>query len=168
MRSHESHGEGGFGVPNNVITRHAVSYDTRPTTGLLPSSAPLPALLNRSDCRATISRIQPPGMPPLCVSLSLCTRTSYSTTIAPISRQQHNKHSCQTQAAALLPRGCNPAVSDHRLPGQLQRETRPPATQPPPRGIQTECQVSPPESSSSQDRQFTRPRPILSQRLLTQ
>jgi hypothetical protein len=28
MRLHESHDEGGFGVPNNVITRHAASYAT--------------------------------------------------------------------------------------------------------------------------------------------
>ncbi len=76
----------------------------RPTPGLLPSSAPLPALLNRSGCRATISRIQPPGTPPLSDSLSLCTRTSYSTSIAPISRQaQHNKRIRQAQAVALLP-----------------------------------------------------------------
>jgi hypothetical protein len=65
MRLHESHDEGGFGVTTNVITRHAASY-VRPTPGLLPSSAPLPPLLNRSGCRATISRIQPHGTPPLC------------------------------------------------------------------------------------------------------
>jgi hypothetical protein len=28
MRLHESHEEGGFGVSNNTITRHAVSYTT--------------------------------------------------------------------------------------------------------------------------------------------
>jgi hypothetical protein len=28
MRLHESHDEGGFGVPNNTITRHAASYTT--------------------------------------------------------------------------------------------------------------------------------------------
>ena len=75
----------------------------RPTPGLLPSSAPLPHLLNRSGCRATISRIQPHGTPPLSASPSMCTRTSYSTTIAPISRQQHNKRRRPTQAAARLP-----------------------------------------------------------------
>jgi len=28
MRLHESHDEGGFGVPNNTITRNAPSYTT--------------------------------------------------------------------------------------------------------------------------------------------
>ena len=28
MRLHESHDEGGFGVSNNTITRHAASYTT--------------------------------------------------------------------------------------------------------------------------------------------
>ena len=36
----------------------------RPTSGLLPCWAPLPALLSRSGCRDTNSRIHPPGMPP--------------------------------------------------------------------------------------------------------
>jgi hypothetical protein len=55
----ESHDEGGFGVPNNTITRRAAAYTTN--ARLLPSWTPLPALLNRSGCRATTSRIQPPG-----------------------------------------------------------------------------------------------------------
>jgi len=63
---HESH-EGGFGVTNNVITNHAVSL--RPTSGLLPSSAPLSPLLNRSVFQATISRIQLHGTPPLAAGL---------------------------------------------------------------------------------------------------
>ena len=29
MHLHESHDEGGLGVPNNTITRHAASYDQR-------------------------------------------------------------------------------------------------------------------------------------------
>ena len=122
-------------------------------------------------------RIQPPGTPLLSASSNVCMRTSYSTTIAPISRQQHNKRRRQGRLAPpcawrrrqrCCQRGRKPAASARRLPGQLQRQTRPPATQPPPRGIQTECQVCPPASSSFQDRQFTRPRPIPSQRHLTQ
>jgi hypothetical protein len=48
------------------------SPDARPRTqrtpGSLPSWAPLPAALNRSGCRATTSRIPPPGWPPLSAS----------------------------------------------------------------------------------------------------
>jgi hypothetical protein len=50
-------------TPSQRSLRHI-----RPTPGLLPSWSPLPALLNRSGCRATTSRIQPPGMPPLSAS----------------------------------------------------------------------------------------------------
>jgi hypothetical protein len=82
------------------------SPDTRPHTrrspGLLPSSAPLPALLNRSDCRATTSRIQPPGWPPLSACSNRCTRTSYSTMTAPISLQQHIPRCCLVQSAGAV------------------------------------------------------------------
>ena len=86
----------------------------------------------------------------------MCTRNSYSTPIAPISRQHHNKRRCpqaaarRRQAAARLPAGANP--------------------QPQPAGSQDNgnvklvlpqltrlheafkgSQVSPPASSSSQD-----------------
>jgi hypothetical protein len=66
MRLHESYDEGGFGIPNNTITRCAAAYTTN--ARFVASWAPLPAPLNRSGCRATTSRIQPPGCPPLSAS----------------------------------------------------------------------------------------------------
>jgi hypothetical protein len=139
----------------------AMWHHTPLTPGFLPSWAPLPSLLNRSGCRATTTRIQPHGLPPLSASSSVCTRTSYSTTTAPISRRQHNKRRRPAQAAALLPRGRKPAASACALPGQRQRQTRPPATQPPPRGIQAESgfppsvfQLSGPAAHSAQAHSF--------------
>ena len=88
----------------------------RPTPGVLPSLAPLPALLNMSGCRTTISRIQPPRTPPLSASSSVCTRISSSTTTAPISRQQHNKRRRQAQAAALLPTRAQPRSLSPQAP----------------------------------------------------
>jgi hypothetical protein len=79
-----------------------VLHRTQRTPGLLPSWAPLPAPVNRSGCRATTSRIQPPGCPPLSAISSKCTMTSYSTMTAQIRWQQHSLCHCLVQAAALL------------------------------------------------------------------
>jgi hypothetical protein len=64
---------------------------TRRTPGLLPSWAPLPALLNRSGCRATTSEDPATWMAPLSASSSRCTRTVL----------QHSPRR-RLQAAALL------------------------------------------------------------------
>ena len=66
-----------------------------------------------------------------------------------------------------FPPGGKPSASARRLPGQRQRQNRPPATQPHHEAFK-QSQVSPPVSSSSQDQQPTRPRPIPSQRRHTQ
>ena len=52
----ESHDECGFGVPKQHHNKALCVV--RPTPGLLPSWAPLPALLNRSGCRARPLRLQ--------------------------------------------------------------------------------------------------------------
>ena len=157
---HESHDDGGFGEKKNGRPR------TRRTPGLLPSWAPLPALLNRSGWQATTSRIQPPGWPPLSASSSRCTRTTYSTMTAPISRQQHSRAAvwCRRQHCCKCRR--KPAASARRLPRQRPRQTRPSAAQPPPRGIQTESGFPPGVLQLSGP--FRRPSPIPSHRRLTQ
>jgi hypothetical protein len=108
-------------------------HNTQPTPGLLPCWAPLPALLNRSGCRATISRIQPPGMPPLSASESFC---------PPRALQLHRSAGSSTARAAVR-RGRKPVASARRLPGQRQRQTGSSAAQPPPRGIQAESGCPP-------------------------
>jgi len=100
MRLHESHDEGGFGVSNNTITRHAASYTTN--ARFVASWSPLPAPLSRSDCQATTSRTPQVGLPPPSARSSACTGTSCSSTTAPSSRQWHSPRS-RPQAAALLP-----------------------------------------------------------------
>jgi hypothetical protein len=67
MCLHESHDEVGFGIPNNVITRHAASYTTNVRfVAFLGTFACLAKVLPGS--LATISKIQPPGTPPLSAS----------------------------------------------------------------------------------------------------
>jgi len=48
MRLHESHDEGGFGVPNNTITRKPASYTTN--ASFVAFLCTLPALLQYYDC----------------------------------------------------------------------------------------------------------------------
>jgi hypothetical protein len=111
MRLHESHDEGGFGIR---------SPDARPRTqrtpGLLPSWAHLPAPLNRSGCRATTSRIQPPGCPPPHCQLKKMHEDLL----------QH--YDCTDQAAAAQP--APPSVQATALL-QMQAQTRSLSPQPP-------------------------------------
>jgi len=84
-------------------TLRRISYTTNARfVAFVGTFAPL---LNRSGCRATTSRIQPPGMPHLSARYGVCTTTSCSTTTAPISRQQHSppRRPAPAQEAALLP-----------------------------------------------------------------
>ena len=60
-------------TPSLVTPHH-----TRPTPGLLPSWAPLPAPLSRSGCQATTSRTPQVGLPPPSARSSTCTGTSCS------------------------------------------------------------------------------------------
>jgi hypothetical protein len=116
MRLHESHDEGCFGVSNNTIVvfvsertnkrhrHHLVTpYHTRQTPGLLPSWAPLPALLSRSGCQATTSRTPQVGLPLPSARSSACTGTSCSSTTAPNTWQWHSPRCRPTPVAALLP-----------------------------------------------------------------
>jgi hypothetical protein len=153
------------------IWRHQQRHYTprcvvRPTPGLLPSSAPLPPLLNRSGCRATISRIQPHLTPPPSPPAQACARGP------PTALRLHRSAGSSTTSAAVhagaarLPAGANlqpqPAGSQDNGNGKLvlpQLNRLHEAFK--------RSQVSPPASSSSQD-QPTRPRPIPSQRRLTQ
>jgi hypothetical protein len=167
MRLHESHDEGGFGVTNNVITRHSASYDQRQVCCLprhlyLPCSTGL-TVMQRSPGSSHMGR--PPSPPAQACArgpptvLRLHRLASSSTTSAAARRP--------TQlAAARLPAGANPqtqpAGSQDNGNGKLvlpQLNRLHEAV--------TRSQVSPLASSSSQD-QPTRPRPIPSQRSLTQ
>jgi hypothetical protein len=59
------------------------------------------------------------------------------------SLQQHNKHCSQTHEVSWLESRRKPTASARRLPGPLQMQTSPPATQQCPRGIQTESCLPP-------------------------
>ena len=163
---HESHDEGGFGIR---------SPDARPRTqrtpGLLPSWAPLPAPLNRSGCRATTSRIQPPGWPPPHCQLKQmhedllqhydCTDQAAAAQPAPPSVQA---------AAAAAAQPAPPSVQAAALHAGANPQPQPAGSQDNGQGkfvlpqlnrlheAFKRSQVSPP-ASSSQD-QPTRPRPI--------
>jgi hypothetical protein len=166
MRLHESHDEGGFSVPHNVITRHAASYTT---------NARVVAFLGTVACPA--QQVWLPGN----------NLQDPDTWDAPPLRQLKRMHEdllqrydCTDQPAAAQqapPSGAggSPAANAGANP------------QPQPAGSQDNgngkivlpqlnrlheafkrSQVSPPASSSSQDQQPNRPRPIPSQRRLTQ
>ncbi len=86
MRLNESHNEGGFGVPNNTISRQ--------TLGLSPSWALSLALPRKFGCQATTSRIPPPGASPPFVRSSTCTQHFCRTTTAR-SSQLHTSPHCR-------------------------------------------------------------------------
>ena len=100
MRLHESHDEGGFGVSNNTITRHAASYTTNARFVAFLVTFARPS--QRSGCQATTSRTPQVGLPLPSAGSSDCTGTSCSSTTAPSSRQWHSPRT-RPQAAALLP-----------------------------------------------------------------
>jgi hypothetical protein len=144
---------------------------TRRTPGLLSSWAPLPAPLNRSGCRATTSRIQPPGWP---TPPTLCQLKQTHEDLL-----QH--YDCTDQPAAAQPAPPSGA-------GGSAAENAGANPQPQPAGSQDNghcklvlpqlnclheafkrSQVSHPGSSSSEDQQPShRPSPIPSHRRLTQ
>jgi hypothetical protein len=86
MRLHESHDEGGFGVPNNTITRRAAAYTT---------NARFVAFLGTFACPAQQvwlqGNLQDPATwmaPPLCQPKQVNEDSSYNTLAAPISSRQ--------------------------------------------------------------------------------
>ncbi len=123
--------------PTNSTTCYPSPHHTRPTPGLSPSWAPLPVPLSKSGCQATTSRTPPVGMPSPFARSSACTGSS---TTAPSSRQWHSPRSRRRRRRRCCQRGRTPADS-HRLPGQLQRQAPPTATQLPSFGIQAESGV---------------------------
>jgi hypothetical protein len=159
MRLHESHDEGGFGVPTTPSPD--ARPRTRPTPGLLPSWAPLPAMLNRSGCRATTSRIQPPRCPPPLCQLKQMHEDllqHYDCTDQPAAAQPApavwcRRQRCFNAGANLQPQPAGTQDNGHGnlvLP-QLNRLLE----------AFKRRQVSHPASSSSQDQQPTRrPSPI--------
>jgi hypothetical protein len=62
--------------PTNSTTCYPSPHHTRPTPGLSPSWAPLPAPLSKSGCQATTSRTPPVGMPSPFARSSACTGSS--------------------------------------------------------------------------------------------
>ena len=75
---------------------------------MLPSWAPLHALLSRSGCQATTSRTPTHGMPPPSARSSACTGTSCSSTTAPSSRQWHSPRSRPRRGGAAANAGAHP------------------------------------------------------------
>jgi len=166
MRLHESHDEGGFGVPNNTITRSAAScYDQRQVC-CLPAHLCLPC----STGLAAGQRPQDPATwdgPPLCqlkrlhedlLHLYHCTDQPAAAQPAPPSfaggsAAANAGANPQPQHAGSQDSGNGKLVLTqfNRLQEALKRS-----------------QVSLPASSSSQDQQPTIPSPIPSQRRLTQ
>ena len=133
MHLHESHDEGGFGVPNNTITRKPASYTTN--ASFVAFLCTLPALLQYYDCTDQPAAAKP--APPSGAGGS-ATANAGATPQSQPAGSQDNGH-----GKLVLPQL-------NRLHEAFKRS-----------------QVSPPASSSSQD-QPTRPRPIPSQRRLTQ
>jgi hypothetical protein len=58
MRLHESHGEGGFGVPNNTITRHAALYTTNARFVAFLGTFACPAVLEMNIPNIAVSDVR--------------------------------------------------------------------------------------------------------------
>jgi hypothetical protein len=134
MRFHESHDEGGFGVTNNVITRHAASYDAAAYTnnarfvaflGIFASPAQQ-VWLPGNDLQDPATWDAPPLRQLKHVHEDLLQH--YDCTDQPAAAQQAPLSDAGGSAAD---RRRKPAASALRLPGQWQWQTRPPTTQPP-------------------------------------
>jgi hypothetical protein len=162
MRLHESHDEGGFGVPNNTITRYAASCTTN--ARFVAFLGTLPALLNGS------LDLQDPATwdaPPLCQLKRLYEELlqHYDLTDQPAAAQPAPPPGAGGSAAVNAganpqpqPAGSQDTGNGKLVLPQLNRLNE--AFKP--------SQVSHPASSSSRDQQPTRPSPIPSQRRLTQ
>jgi len=98
MRLHESHDEGGFGVSNNTITRHAASYTTNARFVAFLGTFARPAQqvwLPGNDIQdpttwdapplCTLTRLHPGVLPPLPAQSMLC--SSLSDTFSSLAAQ---------------------------------------------------------------------------------
>ena len=164
MRLHESHDEGGFGVPNNTISRHAAAYTTNARFVAFLGTFARPAqevwLPGNDLDPATWSA------PPLC-------------TLKHLHAARLQDYDCTEQPAADLP----------ALPSGAGGSAAANAGAPPPTPARSQDtgsstlvlpqlnrlheaykrrQVAPTASSSSQDQQLTASGPIPSQRRLMQ
>jgi hypothetical protein len=167
MRLHESHDEGGFGVTNNVITRHAASYDAA-------------AYTTNARFVAFLGIFAPPAQQVWLPGNDLQDPATWD---APPLRQLKHVHEDLLQHYDCTDQPAAPPQAPPSGSAAAHAGVNP---QPPPAGSQDNCngklvlpqlnllheafkrsQVSTPASSSSQD-QPTRPKPIPSQRRLTQ
>ena len=101
MRLHESYDEGGFGVPNNTISRHATAYTTNARFVAFLGTFARPA----QEVWLQGNNIQDPTtwiVPALRTLKSTCTKLFCKTTTARSSLLQTRPHSHQLQAAARL------------------------------------------------------------------
>ena len=98
MRLHESHDEGGFGFPNNTISRHAAAYTTNSRFVAFLGTFARPA----QEVWLPGNDIQDPttwrSLP--FARSSTCTKLFCRTTTARSSRLQTSPHSHQMRAAA--------------------------------------------------------------------
>jgi hypothetical protein len=166
MRLHESHNEGGFGVPNNTISRHAAAYATNARFVAFLGTFARPAQEiwlpgNYLQDHATWS------VPPLCTlkHLHAALLQDYDCTEQPVAHQPALPLGAGGSAAANagMPPPPPPARSQDTCSGtlvlpQLNRLHE----------AYKRRQVAPPASSNSQDQQPPASGPIPSQRRLTQ
>jgi hypothetical protein len=165
MRLHESHDEGGFGVPNNTITRHAASYtiNARFVAFLVTFACPAQQVwLPVNDLQDPVTWDAPPLYQLKRLHKDLLQH--YDCTDQPAAAQPAPP---SAQAAALLPRWRKPAASARRLQENGKSKLVLPQLNDLHETVKR-SQISHPASSSSQDQQPTRPSPIPSQRRLTQ
>ncbi len=170
MRLHESHEEGGFGVPNNTVSRHAASLYTtnvinaRFVAFLCTFARPAQQVwLPGNDIQDPSTWDAPPF------------RTLMRLHDSGTSCSIHCSDQCCSTAPAAVRAGGgaadnageNTQPQHARLPGQRHRHSLPSAARPPPRGILgtavinthtfKRSQVPPPASSSSQGHQPSPP-----------
>jgi hypothetical protein len=166
MRLHESHNEGGFGVPNNTISRHASAYATNTRFVSFLGTFARPA----HEIWLPGNDLQDPAtwsISPLCMlkHLHAALLQDYDCTEQPVAHQPALPlgAGCSTAANAGTPPPLPPARSQDTCSGTLVL---------PQLNLLHEAykrrQVAPPVSSNSQDQQPPASGPIPSQRRLTQ
>jgi hypothetical protein len=165
MRLHESHDEGGFGVPNNTISRHAAAYATNARFVIFLGTFARPdqeVWLPGNDLHDPATWIAPP--PYTIKHLHAALLQDYDCTEQPANLPAlPSGAGCIATANARAPPPPQPARSQDTYSGTLVLP-------------QLNClheaykqrQVAPQSSSSSQDQQPTASGPIPSQQCLTQ
>jgi hypothetical protein len=103
MHLHESHDEGGFGVPNNTILRHAAAYATNARFVAFLGTFARPAQEVWLPGNDLHDPAPPPGTPPPFILSSTCTQHFCRTTTARSSLHWTCPHCCQSLAAMPQP-----------------------------------------------------------------